>query len=107
MAKSHSKKSKIPVPFIAAAVYFVLAVVFFFISFKLLSIPIATVGIFLVLECLLAALLNRIPLWIHGLVFVGEIVAGAFFGKLVFMILMALLYAGAVALLFMFTRDYE
>ena len=93
------KNSKIPLPFVVAAVYFVLAVVFFVVSFKVIGIPIATVGIFLVLECVLAALLNKIPLWVHGLVFVGQLVAGAFFGKLVFMILMALLYAGAICLL--------
>jgi hypothetical protein len=59
------------------------------------------------LEGVLAALLNRIPLWVHGLVFVGQIVAGVVFHKLIFMILMAVAYALCVALLFFFTKDYE
>ena len=107
MAKRRAKSSTgIPFPFLAAGVYFIMVVVFFILGFKTFSIPIAAVGLFVVLEALLAALLNRIPLWIHGLVVVAQIACGAYFGKLVFMILMAVLYAGAICLLYLFGRDY-
>ncbi len=101
------QEKKIPFPFIFLAVYLVAIVAAFIVSFKVLGIPIAAVGLFIVLEGTLAALLNRIPLWIHGLVFVGQIVAGVFFHKLIFMVLMAVVYALCVALLFFFTRNYD
>ncbi|MCR5544936.1 MAG: hypothetical protein K6F30_00465 [Lachnospiraceae bacterium] len=107
MADLNLKNSKLPIPFIAGGIYLALLVVFFVVSFKVMGIPIAAVGIFIVLECVLAALLDKIPLWVHGLVFIGQIVAGAFFGKVAFMLLMALVYAGAICMLFLFTRDYE
>ena len=101
------QEKKIPFPFIFLAVFLVAVVAVFIVGFKVLGIPIAAVGLFIVLEGLLAALLNRIPLWVHGLVFVGQIVAGVVFAKLIFMILMAVIYALCVALLFFFTKDYE
>ena len=107
MANISIKNKKLPIPFIALAVYLVALVAIFIVSFKVIGVPIAAVGAFVVLEALLAALLAKIPLWVHGLVFIGEIVAGAFFGKVLFMVLMALIYAGAVCMLFLFTKDYE
>lgn len=102
-----NQEKKIPFPFIFLAVYLLAIIAIFVVGFKVLGIPIAAVGLFIVLEGFLAALLNRIPLWVHGLVFVGEIVAGVVFGKLIFMILMAVVYALCVALLFFFTKNYE
>ncbi|MCR4673690.1 MAG: hypothetical protein K5675_01670 [Lachnospiraceae bacterium] len=107
MANLNLKNSKFPIPFVAGIIYLVCLVVFFIVSFKVIGVPIAAVGIFIVLECALAALLDKIPLWVHGLVFIGQIVAGVFFGKVAFMLLMALVYAGAICMLFLFTRDYE
>ena len=101
------QENTIPFPFIFLAVYLIALVAIFIVGFKVLSIPIASVGLFIVLEGVLAALLNRIPLWVHGLVFIGQIVAGVFFGKLIFMILMAVMYALSIALLYFFTRNYE
>ena len=103
----NNKNKALPIPFIALAAYLVALVVIFIVSFKVIGIPIAAVGIFVVLEAALAALLAKIPLWVHGLFFIGQLVAGAFFGKIVFMLLMALIYAGAVCMLFLFTKDYE
>lgn len=103
----NSQNKKLPIPFIALAVYLVALVAIFIVSFKVIGVPIAAVGVFVVLEALLAALLAKIPLWVHGLFFIGQIVAGAFFGKVLFMVLMALIYAGAVCMLFLFTKDYE
>ena len=81
------QEKKIPFPFIFLAVYLIAVIAIFVVCFKVLSIPIAAVGLFIVLEGVLGALLNRIPLWVHGLVFVGQIVAGVVFHKLIFMIL--------------------
>ena len=107
MAKrSGGSTNTIPIPFLAAGIYAVLIVVLFMVSFKVIGIPIAAVGLFVVLEALLAALLNRVPLWIHGLVLIAHLVFGGIFSKPVFMILMAVLYVGAVCILYLLRRDY-
>ncbi len=60
---------------------------------------------FVILEVLLAVCLNRIPIWVHGLIIIGQIVAGLGFHALVFMILMAGVYFAAILLLYFWTKD--
>ena len=58
-----------------------------------------------ILEAALAACLNRIPLWIHGLVFIAEIVIGIMASQLVFMVLMAFVYVISIAFLFAWSTN--
>ena len=57
-----------------------------------------------ILEAALAACLNRIPLWIHGLVFIAEIVIGIMASQIPFMILMACIYVLAIVFLFIWAN---
>ena len=57
-----------------------------------------------VLEAALGACLNKMPLWIHGLVFIAEIVLGIMASQVVFMILMVFIYVLAIAFLFIWTN---
>ena len=91
-------------PLIALAVFLVIALVMILVSFFALSIPIVAVCTFVVLEALLCALLNNIPIWVHGIIVIAEVVAGVLFSKVVFMILMAVVYVAAVALLYVWTN---
>ena len=52
-------------------------------------------------EAGLAACLNRIPLWIHGLVFIAQIVIGIMASQVPFMIFMVLIYVFAIAFLYL------
>ena len=97
----------IPIPFWilgVAVIYFIVALV---VSIVKLSIPVVAAGAFIVLEGVLAALLNKIPVWVHGLFFIGMIVAGIAFHQVVFMVLMAFVYVACVVLLYAWTRDYK
>ncbi|MBE5897331.1 MAG: hypothetical protein E7281_06165 [Lachnospiraceae bacterium] len=91
-------------PLIQLVIFVVAMVVMIIISNLVVGIPIVPVCAIAILEAVLAALLNRIPLWIHGLVIIAQIVAGIICGKLVFMALMAVVYALAVVLLFFWSK---
>lgn len=92
-------------PMIPLVIFLVAAVILIIISTAALSIPIVPVCTIVILEALLAALLRRIPLWIHGLVAIAEIVVGVLCAKAVFMILMTIVYVLAVALLFVWSTE--
>lgn len=97
----------IPIPFWVlgvAVIYFIVALLVSILKF---DIPVVAAGAFIVLEGLLAALLNKIPVWVHGLFFIGMIVAGIAFHQVPFMVMMAFVYAVCVALLYAWTRDYK
>ncbi len=90
-------------PVVNIVIFAVVAVAMILVSFLVLYIPLVAVCTIVILEGALAALLNRIPLWIHGLIVIAQVVAGILFGKIVFMALMAVVYVAAVALLYLWT----
>ena len=61
--------------------------------------PVGVCGI-VILEALLASLLNRMQLWIHGLIAMSQIVAGIITDKPAFMIIMVLFYSACTVFLF-------
>ncbi len=83
--------------------FVVVAVAMILVSFLVLKLPVVAVCTIVILQALLAALLNRIPIWIHGLIVIAEITAGIICGKVVFMLLMAVVYVAAVTLLYLWT----
>lgn len=58
-------------------------------SILALKIPVCLI---IVLEAGIAVCLHDVPIWLHGLVVLVQIIAGAICGKLVFMVLCALVY---------------
>ena len=92
-------------PLICLAVLGVYTIVAVLVSHFALLIPVVATCAIAILEALLAAFLNRIPLWIHGLVFIAQIVAGIIASNVVFMILMALVYALSTIFLFIWSRN--
>lgn len=77
------------VSLIVLIIYAVVAALLCIFLFKANAIAICAM---VVLEALLATCLSRIPLWIHGVVFAAQIVAGIFASKIVMMILIAVIY---------------
>lgn len=96
-------KQLIKKPAAVLGAFVVVALAMILISILALHLPIVGVCTIVILEALLAACLNRIPIWIHGLIVIAEIVAGILFGKIVFMVLMAVVYVTAVALLYLWS----
>ena len=82
----------------------IVAVAFIVISIMALSINPIVACLMVILEAGLAACLNKIQLWIHGLVFIGQIICGVIASQVVFMVLMALIYVLAIAFLFIWAN---
>ena len=92
-------------PIIPLGFFLAVTVVLIVVSFAVLNIPIVAICSIAILEVLLSALLNRIPLWVQGLLVVAQIAAGFIFGRAVFMVLMAIVYVLAVAFLYLWTSE--
>ncbi|MEE3480792.1 MAG: hypothetical protein VZQ80_02240 [Lachnospiraceae bacterium] len=98
------KESRMPVILLAVFIIYVIFAMVFAVNGLDSGVSYPAVGFFVLLEACLAALLFPIPLWIHGLVFLGQLIFGICFHKGTFMVLMALLYALAVAVIYFWTR---
>lgn len=71
------------------------------VSIITLEVPVVPVCVIVLIEAALAVCLHDVPIWLHGLVVIAQIVAGILCGATVFMILCALVYiAGILALRF-------
>jgi hypothetical protein len=86
---------------VALAVFTIVSIVLSIVVFHINPI-IACVMV--LLSAGLAACLNRIPIWIHGLVFIAQIVIGIMASQLPFMIFMALIYVFGVAFLYVWAN---
>ena len=92
-------------PLISLAVFIVIALAMILVGYFGLQIPLVPVGTFVILEAVLCACLNRMPVWVHGVVVILQIAMGFYLGKGIFMICMAVVYVAAVALLYLWTRE--
>ncbi len=101
MAAKRTKRSGLQyqIAFAGPIVLGAAALLFALISIFALHIPAFSVILFIVLEGLLAWLLNETPIYVPGIVAAVQVVAGILRGHVIFMILMALLYLGAYVVL--------
>ena len=79
----------------------VFAVVLFVVLFSMikLDMPVVPVCVIVVIEAALAVCLHDVPIWLHGLVVIAEIVVGALCRVTLFMVLCAVVYVvGILAL---------
>lgn len=97
-------KSRLPEIFLVVFVAYTIFALVFAVYGLGSGISFPAAGIFVLLEACLAALLFPIPLWIHGLIFLAQLIAGLGFHMLPFMILMDILYCLGVAVIFFWTR---
>ena len=71
------------------------------VSIITLKMQVVPISVIVLIEAALAACLHDVPIWLHGLVVIAQIVAGVLCGVTVFMILCALVYiAGILSLRF-------
>lgn len=82
-------------------VFAIVAVVVSIIAFK---INVVVACLMVVLEAALAACLNRIPIWVHGLVFIAQVVCGIMASVVPFMVLMAFIYVFAITFLYIWAN---
>ncbi len=100
--KAFFSKDNMPMLFLVGlAVFTVVAVV---VSIMAFHIGVVIACIMAVLEAALAACLNRIPIWVHGLVFISQIVCGIIASQVPFMLIMALIYIFAIAFLYVWSN---
>ena len=91
-------------PLIVLICFGIFAVVSIVVSAVAFHINVIIACVMVILEAALAACLNKIPLWIHGLVFIAQIVCGIMASQVPFMILMALVYVFAIAFLYVWAN---
>lgn len=100
-------KNLIKKPIVVMGIFVVMAVAMILVGFLACKVPLVAVCSIVILEALLAALLNKIPIWVHGILVIAQIVAGIIFGKVIFMILMAVVYVAAVLMLYLWAARDE
>ncbi len=92
-------------PLVALVCLGIFAIVAIVVSIVALHISPVVACIMVILEAGLAACLNRIPLWIHGLVFIAQIVCGVMASQVVFMVLMVFIYVFSIVFLYIWSNN--
>lgn len=86
MGETENKRMLILFGVIVAALLVIL------ISILALKIPAVPVCVIVLIEAALAVCLHDVPIWLHGLVVIAQIIAGVLAGGMIFMILCAAMY---------------
>ena len=92
--------SKENLPLFCLIILGIYAIVAIVISCLVLDISPIIACVMVILEAGLGACLNRIPIWVHGLVFIAQIVCGIISSQVPFMILMVIIYILSIAFLY-------
>ena len=106
MAKRSRWDGMIPFPVVALGIYLVVLAVALVLEIFVFHADIVVVGVMVVLETLLAALLGKVPSWLHAAIFIGQIGIGMIVGQSVMISIMAVLYVAAAALLYVWRMDF-
>ena len=61
-----------------------------------LKVPVVPVCVILVMEALLAVCLHDVPIWLHGVVMLIQLIAGAVCSEVVFMLLCVIIYVTGI-----------
>lgn len=85
--------------FMSLVLYAIAAIVVILISAFVYKVPIVSVCFVVIIETLLAVCLHNLPIWLHVIIVVAEIILGIICSKVVFMILGAVLYIAAILVL--------
>ena len=64
-----------------------------------MQIPVVAVCVMVLIEAGMAVCLNNEPIWLHGVVILAEIIAGAICSKLLYMVLCAVIYLAGILVL--------
>ncbi len=96
--------SKENLPLILLICFGIFVVASIIISALVFDINVVVSCIIVILEAALAACLSKIPIWVHGLVFIAQVVCGIIASQVPFMVLMAFIYVFAVVFLFIWAN---
>ncbi len=99
MAKASVKLNVNMVRAIAIVVFVVVVLAVVIGSIAGLRQPAVAVCVLVVIEALIAALLHRAELWIHGVLILAEIIVGILFNHIVLVILCLCVYVAATAVM--------
>ena len=94
-------------PGIALGIFAAVAMAMILVGYLALQVPVVAVCTLVILEAVLCVCLNRIPVWVHGVIVALQIAMGFFLGKGTLMICMAVVYVLAVIFLYIWTKDAQ
>ena len=90
---------------LAALPLFVLvAAIVIVIGVCVLKVPVVPLCVLVILEAGIAVMLHHAELWVHGVLIVVELIAGAACGRIVLALLCAVLYVAATTVLIVLDR---
>lgn len=94
-----TKSNKENLPLIALCTFGVIAVVIILLGIMLCKLPVIAVCTIVILETAIAMCLHNLPIWLHGLVIIAELIAGVLCGQMLFILFAAIVYIGAIVTL--------
>lgn len=89
-------------PLICMLGFVTFAIISLIVILKFTAVPPVAACLMLILEAVLAVLLVRAQFWVHGIVFIAQVIAGIIASQVLFMVLMGLAYG--LAILFLYVR---
>lgn len=83
-------------PLIAICSFAVITVIMILLGIMMCKLPVVMVCSIIILETAIALCLQNLPVWVHGVVLVAELIAGILCEQIVFIILAGIVYAAAI-----------
>lgn len=68
------------------------------------DVPVLGACILILLEAALAVCMHNVPIWLHGVVVIAEVVTGAIFGRALFLLLCGAFYVVSILALNIWNR---
>lgn len=93
------KKRREDLPLIAVCTFGVIAVIVILLGIMVCELPVVAVCTIVVIETAMAMCLHNLPIWVHALVIIAELIAGVLCGQMLFIVLAAVIYGAAIGAL--------
>lgn len=93
------KKRREDLPLLAVCIFGVIAIVVILLGIMACKLPVVAVCTIVVIETAMAICLHNLPIWVHALVIIAELIVGVLCGQMVFIVLAVVLYGAAIGAL--------
>jgi len=92
-------EAKKNIPLIAICAFALITVAMIILGIKVCNMPVVVVCLVVIIEAALAMCLQNIPIWVHGLVLIAELIVGILCELTAFVIFAAIVYVAAIVAL--------
>lgn len=89
-------EAKKNIPLMAISAFAIITVAMIILGIKLCEMPVVTVCLVIIIEAAMAMCLQNLPIWIHGLVLIGELIVGILCELTLFVVFACIVYIAAI-----------